>query len=206
MDHCTRDSLTDKIRNLKREMDCLRATDIQILHQLVALYQGLEAAHWLLEERGTLVSRGSSLAGSQSSLTEGPEPGPGMSLSSLTEGPEPGPGMSPSSLTEGPGPGMSPNSEDLSLGPSDWQRPLNEVNAKEPEQEEVEELPASNSVWGHGYSDVLTKATGRTLTLEEGIDGSIVGLEEQSMPSCTGLFGYDARWCWVESQDDVTFL
>ncbi|XP_062337831.1 leucine rich adaptor protein 1-like [Osmerus eperlanus] len=30
--------------------------------------------------------------------------------------------------------------------------------------------------------------------------------KEQSVPSCEMLLGYDAQWCWVESQDDVTFL
>ncbi|XP_019899267.1 leucine rich adaptor protein 1-like isoform X2 [Esox lucius] len=184
IDHGTSDSLTDKIINLKREMVCLRATDVQILRQLVALYKGLEAVRWLLEERGTLVSRGSSLTGSQSSLTEGPTPGPGM----------------------------SPSCEGLCLGLSDRQSPLINDNEKtEPGPEEEEEWPAPNSVTGHSNFNMLpntafSKATGHRLTLDEAIDGNIVGVKEQSMPSSKVLFGYDAQWCWVESQDDVTFL
>lgn len=30
--------------------------------------------------------------------------------------------------------------------------------------------------------------------------------EENTSNRETVLLGYDAQWCWVESQDDVTFL
>lgn len=30
--------------------------------------------------------------------------------------------------------------------------------------------------------------------------------EESAPKKETGLLGYDAQWCWVESQDDVTFV
>ncbi|XP_035617903.2 period circadian protein-like isoform X2 [Oncorhynchus keta] len=50
----------------------LRSMDVKILQQLVAVHEGIEACKWLLEERGTLTSRCSSLTSSQYSLGEGP--------------------------------------------------------------------------------------------------------------------------------------
>lgn len=46
----------------------LRSADVKILRQLVAVHEGIEAMRWLMEERGAMVSRGSSLTGSLSSL------------------------------------------------------------------------------------------------------------------------------------------
>ncbi|KAJ3594712.1 hypothetical protein NHX12_004019 [Muraenolepis orangiensis] len=65
------DSFSEKIKHLKGEMRCLRRADVQILCQLVAVHEGLEALRWLEEEQrggGTPASGGSSLTGSQSSL------------------------------------------------------------------------------------------------------------------------------------------
>ncbi|KAM3866057.1 leucine rich adaptor protein 1-like [Diretmus argenteus] len=73
------DSFSDKIRNLKQEMRWLRSADVRILRQLVAVHEGIEAVRWLMEERGTLASRGSSLTSSQSSLVTVEGPGPSMS-------------------------------------------------------------------------------------------------------------------------------
>lgn len=44
---------------------------MKILHQLLAVHEGIEAVKWLLEERSTLTSRCSSLTSSQYSLGEG---------------------------------------------------------------------------------------------------------------------------------------
>ncbi|KAM8874767.1 leucine rich adaptor protein 1 [Spinachia spinachia] len=63
--------LDDKIRTLKMEMIHLRSVDVKILHQLLAVHEGIEAVKWLLEERSTLTSRCSSLTSSQYSLGEG---------------------------------------------------------------------------------------------------------------------------------------
>nr|XP_046178013.1 leucine rich adaptor protein 1-like [Oncorhynchus gorbuscha] len=193
-DNRTSDSLTDKIRNLKLEMGCLRATDVRILHQLVTVHEAMEAVRWLLEERGTLVS---SLTSSQCSLAEGP------------------------------GSGLSPCREGLSLALTSWQSPLNDAN------EEPKELKLPDSISGDSYFHMLTNAvscndtgltlegvvspperTGETGTPHCGLpeerqgasEGEIVGVEEQTIPSCEVLLGYDTQWCWVESQDDVTFL
>lgn len=60
--------LGDKIRALKLELACLRAIDVKILHQLLAVNEGIEAVKWILEEKGNLTSRCSSLTSSQYSL------------------------------------------------------------------------------------------------------------------------------------------
>ena len=36
--------------------------------------------------------------------------------------------------------------------------------------------------------------------------GEGLSMEEEGLSVEEALFGYDAQWCWVESQDDVTFL
>lgn len=77
--------LDEKIRQLKLEMACLRAADVKILNQLIALHEGIEAVKWLLEERGALTSRCSSLTSSQYSLGEGPDTSWRGSLSSLQD-------------------------------------------------------------------------------------------------------------------------
>ncbi|XP_023153364.2 leucine rich adaptor protein 1-like isoform X2 [Amphiprion ocellaris] len=78
-DQRSADSFSDKINNLKQEMRWLRSADVRILRQLVALHEGIEAMRWLMEERGTLASRGSSLTGSLSSLATVEEHWPSMS-------------------------------------------------------------------------------------------------------------------------------
>lgn len=63
----------------------LRAADVKILNQLIALHEGIEAVKWLLEERGALTSRCSSLTSSQYSLGEGPDTSLRGSWSSLQD-------------------------------------------------------------------------------------------------------------------------
>ncbi|XP_030063502.1 leucine rich adaptor protein 1 [Microcaecilia unicolor] len=65
--------LGPKIKALKLELAYLRAIDVKILHQLVTINEGIEAVKWLLEEKGTLTSRCSSLTSSQYSLVESQE-------------------------------------------------------------------------------------------------------------------------------------
>ncbi|NWH70914.1 LURA1 protein, partial [Piaya cayana] len=65
-----RTPLADRLRALRVELAYLRAVDVKILQQLVALNEGIEAVKWLLEERSTLTSRCSSLTSSQYSLVE----------------------------------------------------------------------------------------------------------------------------------------
>ncbi|XP_075472347.1 leucine rich adaptor protein 1 isoform X1 [Ascaphus truei] len=63
----------DKIKALKLELACLRAIDVKILQQLLAVNEGIEAVKWILEEKGNLASRCSSLTSSQYSLAESQE-------------------------------------------------------------------------------------------------------------------------------------
>lgn len=63
----------------------LRAVDVRILQQLLALHEGIEAVKWLLEERGPLTSHCSSLTSSQYSLGEGPDTSWRGSWSSLQD-------------------------------------------------------------------------------------------------------------------------
>ncbi|KAM4642791.1 leucine rich adaptor protein 1 [Discoglossus pictus] len=65
--------LGEKIKALKLELACLRAIDVKILQQLLAVNEGIEAVKWILEEKGTLTSRCSSLNSSQYSLAESQE-------------------------------------------------------------------------------------------------------------------------------------
>ncbi|MGH0172421.1 UNVERIFIED_CONTAM: hypothetical protein FKN15_068943 [Acipenser sinensis] len=65
--------LAEKIRDLKLEMAYLRSIDVKIFQQLVAVNEGIEAVKWILEEKGNLASRCSSLTSSQYSLVESQE-------------------------------------------------------------------------------------------------------------------------------------
>lgn len=80
-----RRSLDEKIRKLRIEMAYLRSVDVKILHQLLAVHEGIEAVKWLMEERSTLTSRCSSLTSSQYSLGEGPDTSWRGSWSSLQD-------------------------------------------------------------------------------------------------------------------------
>ncbi|XP_041133191.1 leucine rich adaptor protein 1-like [Polyodon spathula] len=80
--------LDEKIRNLKLEMAYLRSTDVKILQQLVAVNEGIEAVKWILEEKGNLASRCSSLTSSQYSLVESQETSRRGSWNSLVESQE----------------------------------------------------------------------------------------------------------------------
>ncbi|XP_060087739.1 leucine rich adaptor protein 1 [Heteronotia binoei] len=68
-----RQGLGEKIKALKLELAYLRAIDIKILQQLMAVNEGIEAVKWLLEEKGMLTSHCSSLTSSQYSLVESQE-------------------------------------------------------------------------------------------------------------------------------------
>lgn len=77
--------LGEKIKALKLELAYLRAIDVRILQQLVAVNEGIEAVKWIMEEKGTLTSRCSSLTSSQYSLVESQETSRRGSWSSLQD-------------------------------------------------------------------------------------------------------------------------
>ncbi|XP_025023568.1 leucine rich adaptor protein 1-like, partial [Python bivittatus] len=51
----------------------LRATDVQLMRQLLLINESIESIKWMIEEKGAITSRGSSLSGSLCSLLESQE-------------------------------------------------------------------------------------------------------------------------------------
>ncbi|CAL8343947.1 unnamed protein product [Merluccius merluccius] len=272
------DSFSDKIEHLKGEMRCLRRADVQILWQLVAVHEGLEALRWLEEERGgTLTSGASSLTGSQTSLGTA-EGACWPSLTPSRNSPVPGgsqdstPGCSPPreeaagvlpsphgdadnvSNRKGqslPSPSLQPGDvRSSTLGPLGSERQVRDLRwsgsgrnnrtrasstSPYPGDSVCAEKPHSQAPsWSQDYkknSQTIRKALDRSMnhrlkvgsggglaptndrgeTKTQGGDqrnsGKQVAEDERSALSAEkALFGYDAQWCWVESQDDVTFL
>ncbi|XP_066474599.1 leucine rich adaptor protein 1-like [Tiliqua scincoides] len=65
--------LQTKLHLLRQEMIDLRATDVSLMRQLLLINESIESIKWMLEEKGAIVSRGSSLSGSLCSLLESQE-------------------------------------------------------------------------------------------------------------------------------------
>ncbi|XP_056246493.1 leucine rich adaptor protein 1-like isoform X1 [Seriola aureovittata] len=239
---------SDKISSLKQEMRWLRSADVRILRQLVAVHEGIEAMRWLMEERGALVSRGSSLTGSLSSLVtveEGPSGTPCRESPSPTcphtddgdsdhksyfdvlspESTEARP-HSPSNFnsevsgsTHGRHGLASSNPANGSVGAS-----LQKSQPQDLDMDPFEDVKAgtirrallrSNRPRNKVDTGSLTLAqeSGETQTEDslpqESFDASQSKMMEEESSPPDGeklLLGYDAQWCWVESQDDVTFL
>ncbi|XP_047445068.1 leucine rich adaptor protein 1-like [Mugil cephalus] len=259
------DSFCDKINNLKQEMRWLRSTDVRILRQLVAVNEGIETMRWLMEERGALASRGSSLTGSLSSLATSEECGQSVSpreypsptgLEDLAETtseesadqtPPPhtdrgGSHQDSSTKAYEPRP-LSPSTsrfiDDHSTRDSHDLASINPANglddADVPKSQSQDSDVAAhrrviktrgNTIWRALLrsnrprrqlkevidSFALTHSQqGDTSTVckaEESFTASHTNTteEEESAPGGEALLGYDAQWCWVNSQDDVTFL
>ncbi|XP_070700431.1 leucine rich adaptor protein 1-like [Pempheris klunzingeri] len=253
-----RDSFSDKISNLRQEMRCLRSADVRILRQLVAVHEGIEAMRWLMEERDALVSRGSSLTGSLSSLVTMEEQGCSLSpcrgslspTQDLTEisgeesenhhpqaehgdpdhksyydmlRPECAEARPPSSSTSkfevshsadgrrGQAPSgpagvlvSAPQTQDSSdaaplrgikAGAESIRRAL--LRSSRPRREVKVDAGGLALIKQSEQQTQVTFRDSQNKTTEE----------DKSSPSReTVLLGYDAQWCWVESQDDVTFL
>ncbi|XP_071383490.1 leucine rich adaptor protein 1-like [Centroberyx affinis] len=250
------DSFSDKLRNLKQEMKWLRSADVRILRQLVAVHEGIEAMRWLMEERGTLASRGSSLTGSQSSLVT--VEGPWASMSPCRESPSPVSLQDPNDTTaveESADPALDSDNDVPNHNSYFDMRSHESTEARPPSPSGSKCEVSCSAQGGHGQArsstspataSSLVSATSPKLQPQvsdaaplqdfksgaepfrralvrsrrgpKGGAGSFpkesLGAcknsameEERSMPSREeALLGYDAQWCWVESQDDVTFL
>ncbi|GAA6222468.1 leucine rich adaptor protein 1-like [Lates japonicus] len=257
-------SFSDKIISLKQELRWLRSADVKILRQLVAVHEGIEAMRWLMEERGALVSRGSSLTGSLSSLVTVEEHG--LSVTPRRESPSP---PFPQDLTETTGEESahqrSPHTDDtdsnhksyfdvLSPESADARPPspfssMFEVSRSthlassspakglvsasshksQPQDLEAGQLQdikggtirrallrssrARKEVKVDTGSFTVTQEPGETQTVHSlpqesfiASQNNTVEMEESAPNREEVLLGYDAQWCWVESQDDVTFL
>ncbi|XP_041848201.1 uncharacterized protein LOC121644361 [Melanotaenia boesemani] len=259
------DSLSDKINNLKQEMRWLRSADVRILRQLVAVHEGIEAMRWLMEDRGTLTSRGSSLTGSLSSLVTLDEHGP--SMSPCRESPSPafpqdlnettsekpadqGPShtdcsdssrfemlTSDSSKAKTPSPSSSKFTASHSSHESHGQKQVTSASSLVSANDlrsEKQDLNAAQLQNIKSGAETIRRALQRSsrrreLRFDSGsfAPGRESGEKSKEPPTQqslsasqsntaegkksssieeTVLPGYDAQWCWVESQDDVTFL
>ncbi|XP_072297225.1 uncharacterized protein [Eucyclogobius newberryi] len=225
------DDMSTKINMLKQEMRRLRSMDVRILRQLFAVHEGVEAVRWLLEDRGASVSQSSSLTGSLSSLITVDEPGLSRSryrdsltsAQDLTEDTE-------EDLT------ASLQTEDVSrhknyLSPDYTVERHHSVFS--PHKFEVSSLskPAQESgsqPSDGGDANLVRRALLRSsrisrqdekprdLSNDENVGESQAEIElkdfkEKRIRDMTGqevkmLLGYDAQWCWIQSQDDVTLL
>lgn len=62
--------LETKLHLLRQDMVNLRATDGRLMRQLLLINESIESIKWMIEEKATITSRGSSLSGSLCSLLE----------------------------------------------------------------------------------------------------------------------------------------
>ncbi|XP_017317213.1 leucine rich adaptor protein 1-like [Ictalurus punctatus] len=86
--HCTSSELKQlesKMLFLKQEMAHLRALDVKLMQQLLSINEGIESIRWVMEERGGVASRESSLNGSLYSLSDSQDASHHGSFSSLQD-------------------------------------------------------------------------------------------------------------------------
>ncbi|XP_003472316.1 leucine rich adaptor protein 1-like [Cavia porcellus] len=78
--------LETKLHLLRQEMVNLRATDVKLMRQLLVINESIESIKWMIEEKATITSRGSSLSGSLCSLLESQSTSLRGSYNSLQDG------------------------------------------------------------------------------------------------------------------------
>ncbi|XP_030636811.1 leucine rich adaptor protein 1-like [Chanos chanos] len=100
--------LESKMLFLKQEMALLRAIDVKLMHQLLSINEGIESIRWVMEDRASVASHGSSLTGSLYSLSDSQDASQGGSCSSLHDGSDGLDGISVGSYLDMLG-GSSPN-------------------------------------------------------------------------------------------------
>uniref|UniRef100_A0A8C3SBC3 Leucine rich adaptor protein 1 n=1 Tax=Chelydra serpentina TaxID=8475 RepID=A0A8C3SBC3_CHESE len=184
-----RRGLAGKIKALKLELAYLRAIDVQILQQLVVVNEGIEAVKWLLEEKGTLTSRCSSLASSQYSLVESQETSRRGSWTSLQDPSEKLDSISVGSYLDT----LADELDEYSHGamePGLSSTPDRGLPSKPGSPQDQEWLRMDHSSARKGSP---ARRNGQ------------VDFEHRKLNSKLPL-AYDAHWRWVQSQDDVTFL
>lgn len=226
------DDISAKITNLKQEMRWLRSTDVRILRQLIAVHEGIEALRWLAEERGASGSQSSSLTGSLSSLI--PVDEPGLSLSryrdsmtsphDLTEDTEEDldlqlhtADVSKNYLSPDYSSERHPSvfsAHKFEVSPSFRRRqesrpqhldgddpdPVRSALLRSSRYSRREEKPTINLSKDNYLGESKTEKELPNFE-DTKTKGNKIEQEDDKM-----LLGYDAQWCWVESQDDVTFL
>ncbi|KAM6183198.1 leucine rich adaptor protein 1-like [Erethizon dorsatum] len=83
---CALERLETKLHLLRQEMVNLRATDVRLMRQLLVINESIESIKWMIEEKATITSRGSSLSGSLCSLLESQSTSLRGSYNSLQDG------------------------------------------------------------------------------------------------------------------------
>lgn len=82
----TLERLETKLHLLRQEMVNLRATDARLMRQLLVINESIESIKWMIDEKATITSRGSSLSGSLCSLLESQSTSLHGSYNSLHDG------------------------------------------------------------------------------------------------------------------------
>ncbi|XP_054625488.1 leucine rich adaptor protein 1-like [Dunckerocampus dactyliophorus] len=189
------DAFADKLSNLKQEMRWMRSADVRILRQLVSVHEGIEAMRWLLSERSALASRDSSLTGSLSNLMMAEEHGP--SVSPCRDVPRSTYAENVHGSFNG---GSSDGDANHSHGRSTVERQSN-FSDSQPRHSGTHPSLGTKAC-AEPVGGVLLGST----TTPRDVKADEKSREEDEKMANEVLFGYDARWCWIQSQDDVTFL
>lgn len=193
---------------------------MRILQQLITLHEGIEAAKWLMEERGMLTSHCSSLTGSQYSL--------GGSWSSLHEPHDKLDNISIGSYLDTLADDLDEYCTSSGAESVHCSAPLCTDNSKSAQVKangSKEDTRPSNQYSNHdeasksnGVLDptvkqdtdspkiLATEKLSKTLSPKSKVyKNGKVELESCKMNGKVHL-EYDTHWRWVQSQDDVTFL
>ncbi|KAG8547430.1 hypothetical protein GDO81_028376 [Engystomops pustulosus] len=177
--------LDRKMEALRLELVCLRAIDVQILQQLLLVNEGIEAVKWILEEKGALTSRCSSLT---SSLAGSHETSRRGSWSSLQDPADRLDSISIGSYLDT----LADDLDEYSL------------SASEPIVSSTPQRPPLAST--DDYMNPLTRQPNGPLKDLEPEEKPKLRLGQNGRASSKVQLEYDAHWRWVQSQDDVTFL
>ncbi|XP_078264640.1 leucine rich adaptor protein 1-like [Rhinoraja longicauda] len=209
--------LEEKIRVLRLEMAYLRAIDIKIMHQLMSINEGIEAVKWILEEKGTLASRCSSLTSSMYSLVESQETSRRGSWNSLQDPNDKLDGISIGSFLDTLADDMDeycqPTIDPLSSTPSSQKGPFTTT------EKEIypNEIHCQQTSIGNGFLEKQgnfvadCNVENKFSHDKQCKDGGKMKIQKNGKLDYDGCknkmhIEYDAHWHWVQSQDDVTFL
>ncbi|XP_075037663.1 leucine rich adaptor protein 1 [Mixophyes fleayi] len=228
--------LGDKIEALKLELACLRAIDVQILQQLLAVNEGIEAVKWILEEKGPLTSRCSSLTSSQYSLAGSQETSRRGSWNSLQDPTDKLDSISIGSYldtladdmdeyslsTSEPIVSSTPHRHGLPLTVTDQDgdkdrdymamSPMSQNIADKSKMSRVHGLSQGNHSGPNPNGSLKHKPEvcneGKASEAKTKLKSGQNGRVDLDKLNLSSKvhLEYDAHWRWVQSQDDVTFL
>ncbi|XP_043819570.1 leucine rich adaptor protein 1 [Dromiciops gliroides] len=187
--------LGDKVTALRLELAYLRAIDVKILQQLVTVNEGIEAVRWLLEERGALASRCSSLTSSQYSLTGG-SPGACSHRGSWESLPDPTPTTTTAAAVD--------RLDSVSIG--SYLDTL--ASGPEPDEEGLSEAGTQHPLPGMAWAKAppLEERPWTETDMALGVKSGRKPPGEEVPEDARSGFNYGTHWYWGQCQDDVTFL